>query len=267
MSDKKYLDLVDHIRSIGPSAVCFSGGVDSTFLLKTAKDALGDRLLAVTVVAPYIPQWEIREAEETASTLCIKQKLITIPLLEGLKNNPKNRCYICKKHLMTRIKEEASSAGLRNVMDGTNADDLGDYRPGLKALEELQIRSPLLEMNFKKDDIRRISKQLGLSTWNSASQACLLSRMPHDTEISSHKLERIEKSERFIVSLGFRAIRVRNHGDIARIEVAPEERMKFFDENLMNLISRTLKEYGYRYVSLELDGYRRGSLNPENPSV
>jgi uncharacterized protein len=267
MKDKKYINLINHIKTLDSGAVAFSGGVDSTFLLRAAKDALGDTLLAVTVDAPYMPRWEIKEARNIASSLGIKQRVIHVPFLEDLKYNPSNRCYICKKHLMSLIKKEASKNGFHTVMDGTNADDVNDFRPGFKALKELQIKSPLMEKNFIKEDIRRISKELGLPTWNRGSGACLLSRIPHDTEISNNELERIEKSERFIMSLGFREVRVRSHQDIARIEVAHDERSKFFNENIMSFIATTLKEFGYRYVTLELEGYKRGSLNPKNPSV
>ena len=263
-NEKVYQMLLDHLRTVGPTAVAYSGGVDSTFLLKAAKDALSNGVLAVTVDTPYMLKREVLEAGNIAISLHAKHRSIHIPFLEELKYNPPDRCYICKSYLMSRIKKEAARMGFESVLDGTTADDMKDYRPGFQALKEQQIRSPLLETNIDKETIRRLSKDLDLPTWNRATQACLLSRIPHDTEIHIHELERIEESEAYLLSLGFEQVRVRSHGDIARIEVAPAERPKFFDEDVMDRVSAALKSHGYRYVGIELEGYRTGSLNPKS---
>ena len=263
----KYQNLIEHIKSIGPGVVAFSGGVDSALVLRAAKDALGHGVLAVSVETPYMLKWELREAEHLADSLNVRRKHIHIPFLEELKYNPKDRCYICKSYLMSRIKTEASREGLSIIMDGSTRDNLDEYRPGLKALQEQGIRSPLMETGLGKEDVRAISKEMGLPTWDRTSQACLLTRIPHDTEVRIHELGRIEDSERLLLDLGFKKVRVRSHGDLARIEVAPGERPKLFDVGLVDSISKALKSHGFRYVCMDLDGYRKRSLNAKNPSA
>ncbi|MCY6370889.1 ATP-dependent sacrificial sulfur transferase LarE [Clostridium ganghwense] len=261
MNDK-YNKLLEYLKELKSAAVAFSGGVDSTFLLKAAKEALGDKVIAVTVVSPYIPNWEIEEAKELVAELGIKHEFVEVPvIMDEIKFNPDNRCYLCKKAIFTKIKEFASKNGYKYVLDGTNLDDTKDYRPGLIALRELKIKSPLLENNLTKNDIRELSKELGLKTWKKPAYACLLSRIPYGNEIKIEELQRVEKAERYLMSIGFEAVRVRCHKDLARVEVQREDRHKLFNEGLLDSISTNLKEFGFKYVSLDMEGYRVGSLN------
>lgn len=261
MNNEKYTKLLEHLKELESAVIAFSGGVDSTFLLKAAKEALGDKAAAVTVVSPYIPKWEIEEAKEIVAELAIKHEFIEVSIMDEIKFNPDNRCYLCKKSIFTKIKEFANKNEYNYVLDGTNLDDTKDYRPGLVALRELEIKSPLLENRLTKQEIRQLSKELGLQTWKKPPYACLLSRIPYGNEIKIEELERIEKAERYLMSIGFEGIRVRCHSDLARIEVQREERYKLFNEELLDSISAELKKYGFRYVSLDMEGYRVGSLN------
>lgn len=261
MKNEKYTKLVDYLKELESAVIAFSGGVDSTFLLKAAKEALGEKAAAITVVSPYIPKWEIEEAKEIVDELGIKHEFIEVSIMDEIKFNPDNRCYLCKKAIFTKIKEFANKNGYNYVLDGTNMDDTKDYRPGLVALRELEIKSPLLENRLAKQEIRQLSKELGLQTWKKPAYACLLSRIPYGNEIKIEELERIEKAEKYLMSIGFEGVRVRCHSDLARIEVQREERHKLFNEELLDSISATLKEYGFRYVALDMEGYRVGSLN------
>jgi uncharacterized protein len=262
---EKYETLVAYLTSIESCVVAFSGGLDSTLLLRAAKDALGDRVTAVTVSTPYMPRWEIQEARIIAAGMGIVHKLLDMPLMEDMRFNPPDRCYHCKKQLFTVLKEDAKKSGVRVVLDGTNADDLQDYRPGLKALKELGILSPLMTQGLTKEDIRSISREIGLPNWNKGSGACLLSRMPYNHEITLHRLQMIEQAEHYLMEMGFKYVRIRSDGIVARIEVGREERKKFFDEEFLDAVSKTLKDIGYIYVAFELEGYRMGSMNRELP--
>jgi len=244
-------------------AVAFSGGVDSTFLLKVAADALGGDVLAITVVSPYIPKWEIEEAQAFTKELGIQHKLLRVPINSELCNNPENRCYICKKIMFSMMSDLANSLGFPDVLDGTNQDDLNDYRPGIAALSEMGILTPLLDLHFSKKEIREMSHELGLSTWDKSAYACLLSRIPYGQLITLDDLRRIEDAERYLMDRGFRWIRVRSHGDLARIEVEREERYRMFNDNLLDQIDLKLRELGYKYVTFDLGGYRVGSLNDQ----
>lgn len=257
----KYKGLVEYLKSLGSVVVAFSGGVDSTFLLRAAKEALGDKVIAVTVVSPYIPKWEIEEAVAITKNMKIQHKFIEVPIIEEIRLNPKERCYLCKKNIFSMIKEEARKENMDFVLDGTNADDTKDYRPGIRALKELNIKSPLLENNLTKEDIRIFSKELGLGTWDKPAYACLLSRIPYDEEIKIDELNKIEKSEKYLMGLGFKGVRVRSHRDLARIELQKKDIVKVFKDELMELISKELKNFGYKYVTLDLEGYKMGSLN------
>lgn len=261
MKDEKYLSLLKYLKDSGKVAIAFSGGVDSTFLLKAAKEALGNEVIAVTVKAPYMPEWEFEEAKEFVEELGVEFLLIEVPILDSVRNNPEDRCYICKKAVFTMIKDTAAKKGCKYVLDGTNFDDTKDYRPGLRALKELDIRSPLLELAITKQEIRDYSKKLNLKTWDKPPYACLLSRIPYGTIIKEDELKRIEKSEKYIIDLGLRSVRVRSHGNVARIELPKNEMSKLFDLNIMDSIAEKLKEFGYNYVSLDMQGYRMGSLN------
>jgi len=257
----KYKYLLEYIKRLGSVAVAFSGGVDSTFLLRAAKEALGDKVVAITIVSPYIPKWEVEEAIEITKNMNIMHKFIEVPILEEIRTNPKERCYLCKKNIFSMIIEEAREQNINFVLDGTNADDTKDYRPGIRALKELNIKSPLLENNLTKEDIRILSKELGLQTWDKPAYACLLSRIPYDEEIKIEELNKIERSEKYLMSLGFKGVRVRSHRDLARIELQKKDIMKVFNDKLMEPISKELKSFGYKYVTLDLEGYKMGSLN------
>ncbi|NGM80856.1 ATP-dependent sacrificial sulfur transferase LarE [Paenibacillus sp. 7124] len=257
----KYEALLDYLKQLDRVVLAFSGGVDSTFLLRAAKEALGDRLKAVTILSPYIPKWEIEEAKELVRELGVDYEIIEAPLIDEIKYNPDNRCYLCKTAVFSMIKELAGKGGYRYVIDGTNFDDIHDYRPGLKALAELGVKSPLRDCELTKAEIRSLSRELGLPTWDKPPYACLLTRIPYGSELRTEDFEKIERAEKYLMDLGFRAIRVRCHDDLARIEVGRSDRSRLFDEELMDRISVKLKEFGFRYVSLDLAGYKTGSLN------
>jgi len=262
MSNEKYLNLINYLKDLGSVVVAFSGGVDSTFLLKVAKEALGDKAAALTINSPYIPKWEIEEAKGLVKEIKIRHEFLEVPtIIDEIKFNPKDRCYLCKTAVFTMVKEFAAKNGYKYVVDGTNADDINDYRPGLRALKELDIKSPLLENGLSKKEIREFSKELNLPTWNKPPYACILSRIPYGTELKVEEFEKIEKSERYLMDKGFMAVRVRSHGDLARIEVPREDIHRLFNENLLNEISVKLKEFGFSYVSLDMQGYKIGSLN------
>lgn len=261
IKDQKYNDLIKYLKSLEKVVLAFSGGVDSTFLLKVSKEALGDNVKAVTILSPYIPKWEIAEAKELVSGLGVKHEIVEAPIIDEIRNNPENRCYLCKKAVFSMIEEVAKREGYNYVIDGTNFDDIGDYRPGLKALAELEVKSPLLECKLTKAEIRSYSKELKLNTWDKPPYACLLTRIPYGNELKVEDFEKIENAEKYMMSIGFRAIRVRCHGNLARIEVDRKDRSKLFDEELLDTISEKIKGFGFKYVSLDLQGYRVGSLN------
>ncbi|MDR3336926.1 MAG: ATP-dependent sacrificial sulfur transferase LarE [Treponema sp.] len=260
--DGKYGRLLELIAEKGSAAVAFSGGVDSSFLCYAARKALGDKAMAITVVSPMLPKSEIDCARRVADKVGIRHVLIEEDEIdEEVAANPKERCYFCKKIEFGSILDEAKKHGIRTVLDGSNMDDLADYRPGLKALAELEIFSPLRAAELTKADIRELSKRFDLPTWDKPAFACLASRIPYGERIDREKLSRVEKAEDALREAGFRQMRVRSHGDIARIEVAPEERKRFFDEDFLDSISKKLKSFGFLYVALELEGYSLGNLN------
>ncbi|AUM89855.1 ATP-dependent sacrificial sulfur transferase LarE [Clostridium botulinum] len=259
----KYNNLINYLKDLKSVAVAFSGGVDSTLLLKAAKEALGDNAISITIVSPYIPKWEIREARELVDKIGIKSYFVEVPMLEEIRSNPEDRCYICKKSVFNKIKDLAREKGIKYIVDGTNADDTKDYRPGMRALKELDVKSPLLDNSINKEEIRLLSKELQLDTWDKPAYACLLSRIPYNQKMKEKDLDRIEKAEVYMMKLGFRAVRVRSHGNLARIEVPQKERVKLFNEDILDKISKELKELGFKYVTVDIEGYKMGSLNAE----
>ena len=260
---EKYLKLVGYLKGLKRVLIAFSGGVDSTFLLKAAKDALGDDAVAVTINSPYIPNWEIEEAKEYTEKMGIKHEFINVGIIDEIKNNPSDRCYLCKKAIFSKIREKAINEGFNYVIDGTNLDDTKDYRPGIKALKELKVISPLLECKITKAEIREMSKGLNLPTWNKPAYACLLTRIPFDTELKIDELDRIEKAEKYLINKGIPAVRVRSHEDLARIEIDPNMRERLFNTDFLDEISSELKKYGFKYVTIDAAGYRMGSLNSQ----
>lgn len=264
--DQKYHILLETIvragQSTGGVAVAFSGGVDSSLLCYAAHKALGNRAIAVTIVSPMLPQSELLCAKQVAAHIGITHILAQEDAIDAtVAENPVNRCYFCKKLEFGVVVRVAEERGIHTVFDGSNLDDQGDYRPGLTALSELGIVSPLREARLQKNEIRELARRYQLAVWDKPAYACLASRIPYGEKIDAEKLARIERSEDALRSLGFRQFRVRLHGDIARIEVSPEERPRFFDETLLDRISHTLKSFGFVYVAFELEGYRMGSLN------
>lgn len=261
--NEKYKKLVNIIKGYGSAAVAFSGGVDSTLLLKVASDTLGDKVLAITIRSASFPKREFTEALNFIASLKARHRIIEtneLELAEFVKNPP-DRCYHCKKELFSKLLKAAYEENVAVVMEGSNIDDLSDYRPGRKALEELHIKSPLKEAGLTKEEIRLLSKELKLPTWQKPSYACLSSRFPYREEITEEKLRRIEAAEDLLLSKGFSQVRVRYHGDTARIEVPPEDREKFFNTDFMDFVASELKALGFAYSSLDLQGYRSGSLN------
>ncbi|MDD2245535.1 MAG: ATP-dependent sacrificial sulfur transferase LarE [Proteiniphilum sp.] len=258
----KYQSLKNHLQELGSAVVAFSGGVDSSFLAKVCREVLGDRAIAVTIVSPMIPSWDLDDAKATALRIGIEHILLEKATIDTVvRQNPENRCYYCKKRAFGIIVEIAKERGFNAVVDGSNADDTKDYRPGTKAMEELNVISPLKMAGLNKKEIRLLSKQLGLSTWDKPAYACLASRIPYGEEITTQKLNRIEKAEQYLHSLGYRQVRVRSHDNMARIELLPKERARFCDPATMDRVSQQLKKYGFLYVCMELEGYSMGSLN------
>jgi len=243
--------------------VAFSGGVDSALVLAVAHSVLGEKVLAVTADSPSLPRSELEETRELAQTLGIRHRVVPTEELASpnYNQNPIDRCYFCKSELYTQLHKIARETGSLHILNGTNTDDLGDYRPGLKSAEENGIRSPLWEAGFSKEDVRALAKELGLPLWDKPAAACLSSRIPYGQPVTRKKLNLIEQAEDFLKSRGYRQVRVRHHGDLARIELGQEDLKRFITEETDSSVSHHLMELGFRDVTLDIKGYRTGSLN------
>ncbi|MBT9163792.1 MAG: tRNA(Ile)-lysidine synthase [Chloroflexi bacterium] len=259
--DEKLVSLKITLAEMGGALLAYSGGVDSTFLLKVAQGVLRDKVIAVTAISETYSSHELESARYMAQELGVRHILIHTAELasEDFASNPKERCYFCKRELISRLNDIAKEHNLCYVLDGSNYDDLADYRPGMRAVRELGARSPLEESLLTKDDIRSLSRQMNLSTWNKPSLACLASRIPYGDRITKEKLMMIDQAEAFLRDLGIGQLRVRHHQTIARIEVLPEDIPLLL--LLREKIIARFKEIGYTFVTLDLQGYRMGSMN------
>ncbi len=263
-AEKKLRHLLDILTGMDSVVVGFSGGVDSTFLLACSLRALGrDKVLAATALSETYPASQLEEAKEIARSLGAEHHTFHSGELEieGFRHNPPDRCFHCKKELYSYLKNLAAERGYRNVIDGSNLDDEGDYRPGMRALEELEIRSPLREAGIGKEEIRGLSREMSLPTWDKPAFACLSSRFPYGDEITRSELSMIDQAEEYLRGLGFRQLRVRHHGDTARIEVDPQEIERLASDDVRAMVVDKFKAIGYHYVSIDMQGYRTGSMN------
>jgi len=262
-TQEKYGELKRILKEMERVLVAFSGGVDSTFLLRVTKDVLGEDILAVIASSETYPEREQQEAIRLAEELNVRYKVIQTRELDNpdYQSNPPERCYFCKSELFSRLKKIAAEESIPYVCDGSNFEDTQDFRPGLKAVEEFGVRSPIKEARLRKDEVRLLSKMLDLPTWDKPSMACLSSRFPYHTPIERESLRQIDRAEEYLRSLGFSQVRVRHHGRMARIEVDPEEFAKIVDAKTRKKIVQNLNKIGYLYVTLDLVGYRTGSMN------
>jgi len=263
----RYEELLSLLRKLRSAVVAFSGGVDSAFLLHAAREALGDRLLAVTATSPTYPRSERDEAASLAKAWGVRHRIVESDELKipGFSENAPDRCYHCKKELFGILAAIARQEGLEAVCDGSNADDSRDFRPGRRAAKEMSVRSPLMEAGLSKDSIRRLSRRFGLPTADKGSFACLASRFPYGTAIDREKLARLESCEEALRRLGFRQFRVRFHGEVARIEVGRDEIHRLFDAATADALHEHFRKNGFLYVSADLKGYRTGSMNEGLP--
>lgn len=263
--EKTLNDILERLKPFSSAAIAFSGGVDSTFLLAAAKQAGLKRLLAITVACQFVPSEEVDFAKKMTEKLGVEHICLETDILNNpdVVRNSSQRCYYCKKEVFSLIKDTAQKAGLEFMLHAVNLDDLADYRPGLKAAEELGFFAPLAEAGFTKDDIRRLSKQMGLDTWDKPSQSCLAARIPYGIKIQHDDLLKVDQAENLLRTLGFDQVRVRCHGNLARIEVAADMIPKLFEEPAREKISTHFNQLGFTYTSIDIDGYRTGKMNDE----
>jgi len=266
MDEEKLNMLTSLFKKSDRILVAFSGGVDSSFLLYVLNKFTNSEVKGLTIKTPYIPQWEVDEASSFCKKHDIDHQIIELPFPESVINNPGDRCYRCKKILFSKISEYAQTEGFNIIADGSNADDTGDYRPGMKALKELEIHSPLLELGIGKQEIRNKLKEFGLEVWNKPAYACLLTRLQHDVKVENKALSIVEKAEVYIKELGFPGTRVRLHGDLARLECPPTQITAICSAETSKNISEYIKNLGVKYVTIDIDGYRTGSMNSEKSS-
>lgn len=263
MLKSKLINLENTIKDMRSVLIAYSGGVDSTFLLKVAVDTLGNKAVAVTARSETYPESEFKEACNFAGNIGAKHIVINTEELQNtrFRNNPAKRCYWCKKELFGKLKDIAYNEDIKFVVDGANYDDTKDYRPGIEAADKLGVRHPLIEAGMTKEDIRAISHKLKLPTWNKPAYACLASRIPYGEKITEEKLMMVNKAEEFLKGIGIKQVRVRHHSYTARIEVDRNSIEKLCREEIRDKIVKELKKLGYKYVTVDLEGYRSGSMN------
>ena len=266
-TEEKYNALLTELKKYSSLAVAFSAGVDSTFLLNCAHNVLGDRVTAFTATSCSFPERELQEAKKFCNDKKIRHIILNSEELNipGFCDNPKNRCYLCKHELFEKIRTVCQQQGIQAIAEGSNSDDNGDYRPGLKAIAELGILSPLRHANLCKEEIRLLSRRQGLSTWNKQSFACLSSRFVYGEKITPERLKMVEQAEQLLLNLEFHQVRVRIHGMSARIEVNKDETIKIFAPLIRDTISAEFHRIGFTFVTVDIDGYKTGSMNKTLP--
>lgn len=258
--EQGYAALIEQVEALGAAAVAFSGGADSTLLLAILRKHLGsEQVIALTAVTPYMVRQEIGDAVALTSKLDVRHELVEMPMPEGMEVNPSDRCYRCKRVMYRQLLRSAADFGFSNLLDGSNTDDADEQRPGLRALRELGIRSPFIELGIDKAAVRQIAREMDLPTWYKPTNACLLTRLGFNVRFSMDQLQRIEEAERFLLELGYTWVRVRCHGELARIEVAPVQRERLLND--AGTVIEGIQRFGFRYVTMDLAGYQTGSMN------